>query len=206
MTMIIISKLALDTLASSAGEGAAMRENLEGFKEDLLRLLAICNDPTRDVYVKLMGFIGVLEAFGRFADVWDKKVHDQLAPVLAHHCKELGNVINGRRSKTFTRAPRKGKQRPLIDDVQEGVRAAAAMHFLVPVKGKKCASRLVARWLGGKIDPETIDYWRDQCMSGPDEAIRELFDVICRAWTAKIADPEQRAKSLIEAHKKRQSG
>jgi hypothetical protein len=182
-------------------------ENLEAFKQDLLRSLAICNDPTRDVYVKLMAFIKVLLAFERFAEVWDREVHDQLAPVLGQHCKELANLVNGRPSKMLSRAPRKGRQRPLVDQMQEGVRAAAAMHFLVPVKGKDGARKQVARWLlPSPIDARTVDYWRDQCMNGSDEGLRALFAEICRAWTAKIPDPERRAKALIKAHKNRHFG
>jgi hypothetical protein len=182
-------------------------ENFDGFKDDLLKWLAICNDHTRDDYVKLAGFIGMLQAFNKFAEVWDREVHDQLTPVLDQHCKELANFINGRPSKVLSRAPRKGKQRPLVEYVQQGVRAAAAMHFLVPLHGKNRALRQVARWLvHSPIDARTIDYWRDQCTNGPDETVRTLFDEICRIWTAKFADPEKRAKALIEAHKKRHVG
>ena len=183
-----------------------MRESLEGFKQDLLKWLAICNDPTRDVYVKLAAFIGVLRTFDKFAEVWDREVHDQLAPVLGQYGKEMGNLILGRHSKTFTPAPRRGKRPPLIRDVQEGLRVAAAMHFLVPTLGKDGASKQVARWmvLSG-VDARSVNYWRDQGMNGSPE-YRALFEEICRSWTDKIPDPQRRAKALIKVHKKRPVG
>jgi hypothetical protein len=148
-----------------------------------------------------MALIPVLHAFEMFAEVWDRDVHEQLAPALRQHCKELADLINGRRSKTLSPAPRKGSRPPTVREVQEGLRAAAAMHFLVPTLGKDAASRRAARLVFGKIDAGTIDYWRDQGMNGVPE-YRVIFDEICRTWTAKITDPEQRAKSLIKAHRK----
>ena len=174
----------------------------EVFKADLKRWLTLYHKK-QDPWLKLAAWGKVLEAIEQFAELWDKEIYELFAPAAREQRSGQADLVNGRRSATFSPAPRKGKRCASIDEAQEGLRAAAAMHFLVPTKGKEAARQQVALWLyRSKLGAETIDYWRDQGMNGSNEVFREQFQAICQAWTAKIADPERRAEALIKAHKR----
>jgi hypothetical protein len=180
---------------------------LDGLKDDLeltLRLYREGRDPSE----QRRGILVQLEALHNLAEATLKAElieggFKMLEPV-RQLCKALGDLDNGRRPELLTPAPRKGKRPALMAEAQEGLRAAAAMDFLVPLIGKKGASKEVARLLRlGEGGAERIDYWRDQGMNGPDDVIKDRFQHILEIWTAKHPNsPEKRAKALIDAHKR----
>jgi hypothetical protein len=172
---------------------------LQDFKADLLRWLETCNDESRDIYVQHAALIKVLEAFVRFAEVWDDEVYEKLAPVLNKHCKELANLINGRQPEAFTRAPRKGKPPPDATLVQAQARAAVYMHLRVTEIGKDRAKNEASRKF--KLDPHSIEYWREHAMKGV-LPWAELFRHDLAMLRAQHPTPEKQAKALLDAHRR----
>jgi hypothetical protein len=179
--------------------------NIERFKADLEQGLGVYRRARkeRDLSTRQKALVVQLLALQTLAGALLNDGALELLEPMRDLCKGLGDLAEGRRSELLVPAPRGGKRRDTIADVQQWLRAAAAMHFLVPLKGKDKASEEVARWLrlDGKA-AKTIDYWRDLGMNGSNDAVKEQFKLICTAWNAKIRDPERRAKALIDAHKR----
>jgi hypothetical protein len=175
--------------------------DLETFKADLLRWLAICHDNDRDVYVKYAALIRIFQAFENFVQAWDDEVYEKLAPVLREHSKKLANVINGRQA--FKPAPRKGKRPPSAEDLQAQSRAALYMDLRVPEIGKEEAAKEASRkFREFGFSAESVNYWRDQATYGDETPWSALFQHNLQIVTAQHPNsPQKQAKALL-VHKR----